>query len=70
MPHLLQLLRRVSRLDQFDRLVVVEAVADDVEEIVVLTVAAVVLNHIAPVFQELAVEKSLRNLFEFSHISC
>ena len=70
MPHLLQLLRRVSRFDELDRLVVVEAVADDVEEIVVLTVAAVVPNHVTPVFQELTVEKSLWNLLEFSHISC
>lgn len=65
--HVLDLLRRIGRFDELDRLVMIEAVPHDVEEVVVVDVAHVVLDHIAPVSDHFIHEIRLRNLFELSH---
>ena len=70
LPHLLDLLRREGRFNEFDRLVVIEAVPHDVEEVVIVDVVPVVLHHIAPETDHLVHEICLRDLSEFSHRSC
>ena len=66
--HLVQLSLAIGSLDELDRLFVVEAVLDDVEEVVVENVIAEVVHHVAPKSHELFENERLRNLFELSHL--
>ena len=66
--HLVQLRLAVGGLDELDRLFVVEAVLDDVEEVVIENVTAEVVHHVAPKSHELFENERLRNLFELSHL--
>lgn len=69
LAHCLDFLRRVDGLDELDRPVVGEAIADDPEEIVIPNVAFEVLDHISEEGHELREDVRLRNRLEFCHVS-
>ena len=51
--HLLQLIFGIRKFNELDCLVMLKAIAHDIEEIIVMTISIVILHHVPPILEEL-----------------